>query len=343
MKTRGRLLVHLVQQGVWAQEAGSMPLACGYLKAILDQDTTTKSMCKTTIYNFGGTATAQLIIRKLLEQGVPDIVGFSVFGWNYHLFANVSETLKQISPRVLIVFGGPHVANHAARLFRLYPWVDIVVNGEGEHTFRDIVHARLGDDTHQAFREVRGISFHQGSRVATTPDRDRIANLDDIPSPILTGSIDFIDHDGRFIYDVAIMETNRGCPYKCSFCYWGGAIGQRARSFSRERLRAELEVLAKLRVETIALCDANFGMFREDAQFVEDLLDIKATYGYPRSLETSWAKNKSANFRSIVSLMRAGGLRSSFTIALQSLDDTALTLMNRRNMPLNNWRSLLTG
>ena len=51
--------------------------------------------------------------------------------------------------------------------------------------------------------------------------------------PFLTGAIPMVDAAGNFLYDVGMLETNRGCPYSCSFCYWGGATGQKVRSFSR--------------------------------------------------------------------------------------------------------------
>jgi hypothetical protein len=73
----------------------------------------------------------------------------------------------------------------------------------------------------------------------TTPQPPRIADLSEISSPILSGSIPLVDVHGEFRYDVALMETNRGCPYNCAFCYWGGATGQKVRTFPRERLQQE--------------------------------------------------------------------------------------------------------
>jgi radical SAM C-methyltransferase len=168
-----------------------------------------------------------------------------------------------------------------------------------------------------------------------------LENLDVIPSPFLTGAIPLLDDNGAFRYDVALMETNRGCPYKCSFCYWGGAVGQRVRAFSRHRLREELEFMAQHKVHTIVLCDSNFGMLPIDAEFVDDLLTVREQYGYPRALETSWAKNKSKVFYKIVQDMKDAGLRSSFTLSLQTLSDDALRRMNRKNMKVNDWHDLV--
>ena len=96
---------------------------------------------------------------------------------------------------------------------------------------------------------ISGISFQRDGHVVTTPERARIVNLDDIPSPFLEGILPYRDQYGKAIYAVVLMETNRGCPYKCAFCYWGGAIGQKVRAFSRERLREELNLFAREGVE----------------------------------------------------------------------------------------------
>lgn len=337
----GPLQVWLVQQGVWAMSLESMPLAAGYLKATALQDERIAARADIQIRNFDGGGTLFGMANELFQHGTPDVLAFSVLGWNYQEFAALAETFKQINPDGWVVFGGNHVSQQAERVFSSHPYVDIVVNGEGEFTFRDLLLARLDGTSVRELHDVEGISF-QGpdAQAVTTPDRARIENLDDIASPFLTGVIPMVNEDGEFPYDVALLETNRGCPYKCSFCYWGGAVGQRVRAFSRERLRQEIELFAQHKVHTLVLCDANFGMMPIDLEFVEDVIEMRNKYGYPKSIETSWAKNKSAMFYKIVKLMKEAGLHSSFTLALQTLDENTLDLMNRRNMKVNDWESL---
>ncbi|MFI7103428.1 KedN5 family methylcobalamin-dependent radical SAM C-methyltransferase [Streptomyces sp. NPDC050161] len=332
------LTVKLVQQGVWHMSKESMPLAAGYLAAAIEGDESLRAACHTTIENLSGDVTPIEMAIRILREGAPDVIGFSVLGWNVRQFSTVAEAIKQANPDTVVVFGGNHVANQAERVFRNCEAVDIVVNGEGEMTFRDILHAILagGGYDHIADISIRGAD----GRTQTNPPRPRITDLDEIPSPILTGAIPLVDEKGDFRYDVALLETNRGCPYHCAFCYWGGAVGQKVRSFSRDRLRRELSALAQAGAETVVLCDANFGMLPADLEFVEDLIDVKRRYGYPMALETSWAKNKNAMFYKIVRLMRDAGLQSSFTLALQTLDTDTLTNMNRRNMKINQWREL---
>ncbi|EME54958.1 KedN5 family methylcobalamin-dependent radical SAM C-methyltransferase [Amycolatopsis decaplanina] len=342
MDASGKLSVVLVQQGVWDSELESMPLASGYLKASALADERLNRETAVSIRNYRGRVTTSGMANDLFGDAVPDVLAFSVCGWNFRQFGALAETFKQLNPQGWVIFGGTHVAHQGERTFRMFPAVDVVVDGEGEFVFPELLHAVLDRRRPDDLDDLAGLTYRdrQGS-VISTDARPRITNLDDVPSPFLTGAIELTDGNGRFRYDVALMETNRGCPYKCAFCYWGGATGQKVRAFSRERLRAELEVFAKLEVHTIVLCDANFGMLPGDEQFVEDVIELRERYGFPRAIEASWAKNKSKTFFRIVRRMKETGMRSSFTLALQTLDDDALDLMNRRNMKVNDWEELV--
>lgn len=334
--------VWLIQKGVWDMPKESMPLAVGYLKSTAMANATIRENMTIEIFNFDGGDGQITMATHLFNAGLPDIMAFSVLGWNYRTFGALAETFKQLNPAGWVVFGGNHVANQAEKVFRDFPCVDIVVNGEGEFVFRDLLLAYLGGSSRFDLAQVAGVSYRDGAGgILTTPSPPRIADLSEVPSPILSGAIPLVDHTGEFRYDVALMETNRGCPYSCAFCFWGGAIGQKVRAFPQDRLREELEVLAFHKVDNIALCDANFGMLKNDLQFVEDLIHIREKYGYPRSLITSWAKNKSTMFYEIVRTLKEHKMHSSFTLALQTLNDEALTLMRRRNMRVNDWEGLV--
>jgi radical SAM superfamily enzyme YgiQ (UPF0313 family) len=331
----------IVQQGAWDMPKESMPLAAGYLKAAAQTDPAVGPEFDVDIQNFHGGKSVGSMARAVFSGAVPDVLAFSVFGWNFNQFGALAETYRFIRPDGWVVFGGTHVAHQGERVFGQFPQVDVVVNGEGEQTFRDLLLAFLEERSPRDLGHIAGISYRdQEGKVYTSAEAPRIDDLDSIPSPFLTGAIPLKDHRGQFPYDVALMETNRGCPYRCSFCYWGGAVGQKLRDFSRDRLRAELDLFGLNEIPTVVLCDSNFGMRQADAEFVEDLVRTREKRGYPRSLETSWAKNKSKTFRDIVRRMKAEGFQSSFTLALQTLNDTALHDMARRNMRLNEWEEL---
>jgi radical SAM superfamily enzyme YgiQ (UPF0313 family) len=340
--TSKRLRIAIVQQGVWDTPLESMPLAAGYLRANAEADPRLAGRIDVRIHNFrGGDRLAQMA-HDIFRDGMPDVLAFSVLGWNFSTFGALAETFRRGNGSGWVIFGGTHVANQAARVFRLHPSVDVVVNGEGEFVFTDLLAARLRAADICDLDNVNGISFrNRAGEIVTTAPRARIQELDEIPSPILTGAIPLTGPSGAFRYDVALMETNRGCPYQCSFCYWGGATGQKVRTFSMERLLEEVELFARHEVETLILCDANFAMLPRDKEFVEGVLEVRQRYGFPHSLESSWAKNKSDTFYEIVKHMTEAGLKTSFTLALQTLNDDALTHMHRRNMRVNAWEDLV--
>lgn len=330
-----RAIVKLAQQAVWDIEATgleSMPLAVSYLRAFAEKDVTLKKELDIEICNFGGSATSLDIVRTMVESDEPDMVCFSVYGWNLSLFGKVAETYRQFKPEGWIVFGGPHVTDQAERILRIYPEVDIIVNYEGEETFSEILRSYLAGKRKNDLFHIDGISFKSGDgRIVNTPKRERIVNLDEIPSPFLTGTMPLIKENGDFMYDVALMETSRGCPHKCAYCFWGGAIGQRVSFFSIDRLKEEIELFGRLKVREICLCDANFGMTEHDEEFIEVLIKTKEKYGYPRRIVTSWAKTKRRPFYRMLERMNETGVETSFSLSLQSLHAPALEIMERRN------------
>lgn len=341
---RQKRRVWLVQQGVWEMTLESMPLAIGYLKAVVDADLELSSHYDVRLFNFKGNVSAVEMASRIFREGTPEVLGFSVLGWNFRTFGLLAETYKTLRPDGCVIFGGNHVAHQGTRVFRLFPEVDMVVNGEGEETFRSILKALASGGSlldKATVAGVLGLTMQLDGDVVAGADQPRIGDLDRIPSPFLTGAIPMLDGAGGFRYDVALMETSRGCPYACAFCYWGGAIGQKIRRFSRDRLREELEFFGRMGVTTVITCDSNFGMLPGDEEFVEDFIKTRERFGYPRMLESSWAKNKSERFRRIVSRMKAAGLQTSFTLALQTLNDVALEGMHRKNMRINEWEELV--
>ena len=336
----GKRKVYLVIQNAWDTEYLTMPLALGYLKAYALADPVVAESFDIRIFNFCRRVSVSEM-AQILFIDPPDVLGFSVLGWNFRNSGYLAETFRQVRPDGWCVFGGNHVSHQAERTFRLFPTVDVIVNGEGEHAFREILLARLADEPRDALARVAGISHRcPDAGLQTNPDRPRIADLDCIPSPFLTGAIPLRGPDGRFLYDVALMETNRGCPYQCAFCYWGGATGQKVHAFSVDRLREELEFFAHHRIENLCLCDANFAIRKQDLEFVDALIDVNRRTGYPKNFVTSWAKNKSKTFYEIVRVLKDHGLHTDFTLSLQTLSDVALEEMQRRNMKLNDFEDL---
>ena len=90
-----KVRVSLVDQGVWKMSTVSMPLSLGYIKATAYADPGIRSAADIQICSFRGSATAPEIARVLFSDEPPDILAFSVFGWNLYRFAAIAETYRQ--------------------------------------------------------------------------------------------------------------------------------------------------------------------------------------------------------------------------------------------------------
>ena len=174
-----------------------------------------------------------LAYRLLSLEPAPDVIALPVYCWTArHVFEAV-RLVKSELPNVLVVVGGPEVGPIAEEVLASHSAIDAVVRGEGEFAFAELLHshARGGD-----IASVPGVTARAGAAIVSAPDRDAIANLDDVPSPFSTGRT--IATDGS-----AYVETYRGCPHACAYCYEGKG-STRIRSFSWERIAADIEAVA---------------------------------------------------------------------------------------------------
>jgi anaerobic magnesium-protoporphyrin IX monomethyl ester cyclase len=165
-----------------------------------------------------------------------------------------SRIVKDLS-EVPVVWGGIHptllpeqTASHTL--------VDIVVLREGDLTLLELVHAlRAGS----SLGEVQGIWYKENGTPAATPPRP-FCNLDDLPPlpyEIIEPDSGFVAHVGKGI-DVD-METSRGCPMHCAFCYNHEFNLSRWRAMSAERTIERVEhAIQSLPTGSLHFVDDNF-------------------------------------------------------------------------------------
>ena len=227
-----------------------------------------------------------------------DIIAFSTYIWNKNYNYALAKQLKEINPACIIIFGGPEVPITKHDIFKRYPFMDIVVKGEGEITFKNILEC-IADDT--TYDHIEGLLINRNGTAVDTGESKRIDALQDIPSPYLTGVFDKIIAETPNIEWNATLETNRGCPYACTFCDWGSLTYNKVKKFDLTRVFNELEWIGKNKCGFVSITDANFGMFIErDNAIADKLLEIQDTYGYPYTYSITWAKNQKPEVFNIV-------------------------------------------
>jgi radical SAM family protein len=152
-----------------------------------------------------------------------------------------------------------------------------------------------------------------------------LANLDDIPSPYLTGCFDAESHP------ISIFETNRGCPYKCTFCTWGGDT-LKVTKFSLDRVKEELLWLVKKQTLFFYLADANWGILSRDVELSEYIARLKRDFGFPLMVYYAAAKNKPKASVACIEKFHEGGVIASQALGIQSMNTDTLTLIDRQNI-----------
>ena len=288
---------------------------------------------------------SNLTIPALKGDEAPAIFLFSNYIWSHTSNMASSQRAKELNPHGLCIHGGPDTPKYDGDIQRyldLNRHIDILVHGEGELTFSEILGA-LEQQFAQSSRDltvlkdVPGITYRIGDQIVTTPARDRLADLNTIPSPYSNGMFDGI---GDLPIILQTIETNRGCPFGCTFCDWGSATLSKIRKFDLERVFSDLEWCAKNKVKVVFNTDANFGVFERDIEVARKVVELKEKYGYPKIFESSYAKNQVKHLRTIIGILAGGGVVSTGTLSLQSVSPQTLEAIKRSNIKVSKYDEL---
>jgi hypothetical protein len=276
----------------------------------------------------------------------PAVYLFTNYLWSHERNLEFAQQVKASNPLALTIHGGPDCPTYEGEdetYLRQNPQVDVVVRGEGELTASEVLAALAptigsGHPDLAALGSVPGITFRDGDRIVRTAERPRIEDVDTIPSPYLTGVFDAFGETREV--GLAIIETNRGCPYGCTFCDWGSATNSRIRKFDLERVLAEFTWCAEHAVPKLFIADANFGIFARDVDIARHVVDLKARYGFPKRFITNYAKNTVKHLKEIVSILAEGGILTEGLLSLQSMDADTLLTIRRSNIKLDKYEAL---
>ena len=229
------------------------PLALGYLKGNAVEDPVIRDKVRFIIKSFSVRVGKDTVV-KYIEDEEPDIVGFSCYLWNIGYVLDISKDIKKILPNVKLVLGGPEVTPRAKEVIFENPSIDIIVRGEGEETFKDIISHYLTNSP--ALKDILGITYGDNGAVISNKKRPQIGDINKIPSPYLSRVIPVDENTYPY------LETHRGCTFKCRYCYYHKEFSD-IRYFSLARLKEELEFLMKAGVKVISFVDPTFNINAE--------------------------------------------------------------------------------
>jgi len=265
-----------------------------------------------------------------------DILLCSCYIWNWEITLHLAKEVRKMNPKCLIILGGPQVPEDVRGFFEKYPFVDILVHGEGELILENILDVYLKNKN---YADIKGITTKEFS----THPQERISDFNILPSPYLTGDIwDLVDHIDGINWD-ASWETNRGCPYQCTFCDWGSATFTKMRKFSDDRLFKEIEWFAENKIVYVDVCDANFGIYQErDLSIAKKFKEVVQKKGFPKKIRPAWAKNSSEKIIPIARELQECNILGAVTLAVQSLDKETLDIVKRANIKFDKFSDLTT-
>lgn len=292
-----------------------------------------------------------------------DLVGFSNYTWGEQHSLALAMRYKQRNPNGVVVFGGPQVPdskkqfrkiktvelteeekkrdrmNFTPNYHQQNQFIDICVHGEGERVFRYILEQMAIDGCYDKSRipsasyiDQNGI-FHYNNKIERMNDKE----LAEAPSPLTMGVFDRLielNPDQKWIL---MYETDRGCPYSCAYCDWGGATEDRLSRFSMAQIYSDIMWGGEHKIPYWFICNANFGILERDVQIAEFFAEAKARYRYPEGINTQNAKNPKKHTIQALKVLQKSGLNKAAVMSQQSLNPATLKAVRRDNMKLDEY------
>lgn len=315
-----------------------MPLGVGYIKALMDRDL---PEVQSRLFAYPDR------LWEAIAENPPDVLMVSNYCWNEALGFHFAKLAKRLRPDMLVVMGGPNISIEPDRQIAYvaaHPEIDLYVLGEGEFIATEVVRqfletgrsiSRLGE------RDIPSSIYRRpDGQLVRQPAWERHKEIDDIPSPWLTGVLDEF-FDGKLC---PLMETNRGCPFTCTFCVQGTRWYTKVNNFSLPRIQAEIEYVAQ-RIHTVCpsmgtlrIADSNYGMYERDIEISGYLGQMQRKYGWPSYIDATTGKNRPD--RIIKSMEQVSGALVLYQ-AVQSLDETVLKNIKRSTIKLEAYEQLL--
>lgn len=201
-------------------------------------------------------------ITAELHKMEADLIGFSTYIWNLNETLEVCQVLKIANPNLKILLGGPEVTFDGEKILKNHPYIDFIIYGEGEESFRDFLSTL---DNNRDLSSVKGLIYREGERIIKNQPRPLLADLNQIPSPYEQVGKEF---KNRIVY----YESSRGCPFNCQFCLSSTIRG--VRYFNIERVKKDLSNLIEGQVRQVKFIDRTFNANKRYAmeimQFIMD-------------------------------------------------------------------------
>lgn len=194
------------------------------------------------IMEFTINQTRERIVAEIYKSR-PDLIGFSTYIWNIEETLRICETIKIINPKTKILLGGPEVSFDGKQIMEEHPYVDYIIYGEGEESFKELL-------SNEDLEQIQGLIYRDvNGFVLVNEPRKLIEDLNTIPSP-------FESIGDEFKNKIVYYESSRGCPFNCEFCLSSTIKG--VRYFELERVKRDIKILIDGEVSQVKFVDRTF-------------------------------------------------------------------------------------
>jgi len=300
---------------------GNVPLAAGYLKLLARRRGFESSyeieILPTAAAN---TCSDQGLVEAILQRE-PCLVGFTCYLWNIERTLWIAARLKEQRPDLRVMLGGPEITADNSWVLE-HTAVDYAAIGEGEQTFCELLQslaerkAPTGPIDGLYVANVNGVA---GESPRMPAFRRPLANLDEISSPYLAGILDAADEQ------MLLLETIRGCVFKCKFCYYPKSYDS-LYFLSEEMITANLEHARRHGAREVVLLDPTLNQRRDFDAFLRLL-----SCANPDRQFTFFGELRAEGITAETARLLREANFTEVEIGLQSIDPLAQELMDRKN------------
>ena len=199
-------------------------------------------------------------ITAAVQAAAPQLVGLRALSIARDNFQRLARLLRTLAPGAQLLGGGPYPSASYAELLA-GGVVDLVVIGEGEATFVELVRRRQRDGGLPG--DLPGTAVRDGATVRRNPEREPVADLDALPFPAydlldLAAYAGISNHAFQDASRCAFICASRGCPYRCCYCHQ--MFGKRVRHRSAENIVAEMRAHAGRGISSFVFVDDCFNV-----------------------------------------------------------------------------------
>lgn len=276
------------------------------------------------------------------ELAKCDIVSFSYYVWNKNYNNELAKQVKKLNPNCIIIAGGPELPITKSDIFKIYPFIDFIVKKEGEIIFTNLLEEIVDNnfDVDKDYK-TKGLLINVKNIAFDTGIGERIHNFAELASPYLSGAFDHLVKQNPEIEWVVTIETNRGCPYKCTFCDWGSLTYSKIKKNDLQTVLDEITWAGVNRCGAIEIADANFGIFLERDHLIADkFIETKQKFGFPYHFSSPFAKN--SKNENLLSLIKKLNKEVGLTISTQTLNEKVLSNIERKNLEQHHIEEIFT-